>query len=36
MVSWEQEVFEKEYSEDLNWFKGKQAKHRTAKKKMAW
>lgn len=26
MVSWEQEVFEKEYS-DLNWFKGKQAKH---------
>ncbi len=26
IVSWEQEVFEKEYS-DLNWFKGKQAKH---------
>jgi 5'-3' exonuclease len=26
MVSWEQEVFEKEYS-DMNWFKGKQSKH---------
>ena len=26
MAQWEQEVFEKEYS-DLNWFKGKQAKH---------
>ena len=26
MVSWEQEIFEKEYS-DLNWFKGKQSKH---------
>ena len=40
MVSWEQEVFEKEYSEDLNWFKGKQAKHvkglQNSKKKMAW
>lgn len=26
MAQWEQEVFEKEYA-DLNWFKGKQAKH---------
>lgn len=26
MAEWEQEVFEKEYS-DLNWYKGKQAKH---------
>ncbi|OBZ66144.1 5'-3' exoribonuclease 1 [Grifola frondosa] len=26
MAEWEQEIFEKEYS-DLNWYKGKQAKH---------
>ena len=26
MAIWEQEVFEKEYA-DLNWYKGKQAKH---------
>ncbi len=26
MAEWEKEVFEKEYS-DLNWYKGKQAKH---------
>ena len=26
MTQWEQGVFEKEYS-DLNWYKGKQAKH---------
>lgn len=26
MARWEQDVFEKEYA-DLNWFKGKQAKH---------
>lgn len=26
MAQWEQEVFEKEFA-DLNWFKGKQAKH---------
>ena len=26
MTLWEREVFEKEYS-DLNWYKGKQAKH---------
>lgn len=26
MAEWEREVFEKEYS-DLNWYKGKQAKH---------
>lgn len=26
MAEWEQEVFEKEYA-DLNWYKGKQAKH---------
>lgn len=26
MVSWEQEIFEREYS-DMNWFKGKQAKY---------
>jgi 5'-3' exoribonuclease 1 len=26
MGDWEQEIFEKEYA-DLNWYKGKQAKH---------
>ena len=26
MAIWEREVFEKEYS-DMNWYKGKQAKH---------
>ena len=26
MAEWEREVFEKEYA-DLNWYKGKQAKH---------
>jgi 5'-3' exoribonuclease 1 len=26
MAQWEQEVFEKEYS-DMNWYKGKQRKH---------
>ena len=26
MTLWEREIFEKEYS-DMNWFKGKQAKH---------
>jgi 5'-3' exoribonuclease 1 len=26
MVQWEQEVFEREYS-DLNWYKGKQRRH---------
>lgn len=26
MESWEQEIFEKEYS-DMNWFKGKQSKY---------
>jgi 5'-3' exoribonuclease 1 len=26
MSQWEQEVFEKEYS-DMNWYKGKQTKH---------
>ena len=26
MAVWEQEIFEKEYS-DMNWYKGKQAKH---------
>ena len=26
MAAWEEEVFQKEYS-DLNWYKGKQAKH---------
>ena len=26
MADWEREVFEKEYA-DLNWYKGKQAKH---------
>jgi 5'-3' exoribonuclease 1 len=26
MKVWEQEIFEKEYA-DLNWYKGKQAKH---------
>lgn len=26
MAQWEKEVFEKEYA-DLNWYKGKQAKH---------
>ena len=26
MIIWEREVFEREYS-DLNWYKGKQAKH---------
>jgi 5'-3' exoribonuclease 1 len=26
MGHWEQEIFEKEYA-DLNWYKGKQAKH---------
>lgn len=35
MVSWEQEVFEKEYS-DLNWFKGKHARacNRTVRNRM--
>jgi hypothetical protein len=27
MALWEQEVFEKEYYRDLNWYKGKRAKH---------
>ena len=26
MADWEREIFEKEYA-DLNWYKGKQAKH---------
>ena len=26
MAEWEREIFEKEYA-DLNWYKGKQAKH---------
>lgn len=26
MAQWEQEIFEREYA-DLNWYKGKQAKH---------
>ena len=26
MAGWEREIFEKEYA-DLNWYKGKQAKH---------
>jgi hypothetical protein len=32
MTQWEREVFEREYS-DLNWFKGKQAKHVKAMEK---
>lgn len=32
MTHWEREVFEKEYS-DLNWYKGKQAKHVKAAEK---
>ena len=32
MVQWEQEVFEREYS-DLNWYKGKQRRHAQEAKK---